>query len=323
MNATMKKQPSTLMVVIAFATVYLVWGSTYFFIQRAVHDIPPFIMGAIRFFIAGILLMGWCIYKREQLFSAHQFKVALITGVLLLFVGNGAVIWAEQNIPSSLAAVLVSAAPLWFVLLDAPKWKENFSSRATIIGLLIGFAGVILLFSERVSLALSSHGNTTQVAGLIVLVVGSMCWAGGSLYSKYNGSGAAIVNTMWQMLAAAAAFGISSLVTNEWKGFQWQAVSTGAWLAVLYLITMGSLAGYSAYVWLLQVRPATQVSTYAYVNPVVAVLLGVFFAGEHMSLLQLSGLAVILTSVLLINLAKQRKEKQQQVAKQRLEIKAA
>lgn len=323
MNATIKKQPSTLMVIIAFATVYLVWGSTYFFIQRAVHDIPPFIMGAIRFFIAGILLMGWCIYKKEKLFNLHQFRVAAITGVLLLFVGNGAVIWAEQNIASSLAAVLVSSAPLWFVLLDTPKWKENFSSRATIIGLLVGFAGVILLFSERVSLALSSPGDTVQVAGLVVLVIGSMCWAGGSLYSKYNGSGSAIVNTMWQMLAAGAAFAITGLFTNEWKSFEWQTVSTGAWLSVSYLITMGSLAGYSAYVWLLQVKPATQVSTYAYVNPVVAVLLGVFFAGEHMSLLQVAGLAVILTSVLLINLAKQRKEKQQQVIKQKLEIKAA
>lgn len=313
MNATIKKQPSTLMVVIAFTTVYLVWGSTYFFIQRAVHDIPPFIMGAVRFFIAGILLLGWCIYKKEKLFNFHQFRVAAITGVLLLFVGNGAVIWAEQNIASSLAAVLVSAAPLWFVLLDTPKWKENFSSRPTIIGLLVGFAGVILLFSERVSLALSSSGDAVQVTGLIVLVIGSMCWAGGSLYSKYNGSGAAIVNTMWQMLAAGAAFAITGLFTNEWRSFEWQTVSTGAWLSVLYLITMGSLAGYSAYVWLLQVKPATQVSTYAYVNPVVAVLLGVFFAGEHMSLLQITGLAVILTSVLLINLAKQRKEYKQQV----------
>lgn len=311
------------MVIIAFATVYLVWGSTYFFIQKAVQDIPPFIMGALRFFIAGILLMGWCIYKKENLFNARQLKVAVITGVLLLFIGNGAVIWAEQNIASSLAAVLVSAAPLWFVLLDAPKWKENFTSRPTIIGLLIGFAGVILLFSERVALALSSSGDAMQVTGLIVLVIGSMCWAGGSLFSKYKGSGAATVNTMWQMLAAGVVFALTSLITNEWQGFQWQAVSTGAWLSVLYLITMGSLAGYSAYVWLLQVRPATQVSTYAYVNPVVAVLLGVFFAGEHMSLLQITGLAVILTSVLLINLAKQRKEKKQQVAKQKFEMKAA
>ena len=312
MKATAKKEASTVMVVIAFTTVYLVWGSTYFFIQKAVRDIPPFIIGSLRFFTAGILLMAWCIYKKEKIANLRQIKVAAISGILLLFIGNGAVIWAEQNLASSLVAVLVSAAPLWFVLLDVPKWKENFTSRPTIIGLLVGFAGVILLFSERVSAALSASGGMAQVAGLGMLVVGSACWAGGSLYSKYKGGGSAIVNTMWQLIAAGIAFFITSAATGEWKGFQWHQVSGTAWLSLVFLITLGSLAAYSAYVWLLQVRPATQVSTYAYVNPVVAVLLGVLFAGEHMSLLQLVGLAVILTSVLLINLSKHRKEKQQQ-----------
>lgn len=322
MNATVKKEAPTLMVIIAFATVYLVWGSTYFFIQKAVHDIPPFIMGGMRFLTAGLLLMIWCIYKKENLGGFHQIKTAAISGFLLLFIGNGAVIWAEQNLASSLVAVLVSAAPIWFVLLDKPKWHENLHSKAIIIGLIVGFAGVILLFSERASAALSTSGSLIQVAGLAVLVIGSMCWAGGSLYAKYKSSGSVTVNTMWQLIAAGIAFIIFSITTNEWKGFEWQQVSTGAWLSVLYLITMGSLAGYSAYVWLLGVRPATQVSTYAYVNPVVAVLLGVLFAGEHVSLLQLAGLAVILTSVLLINLAKQKKEKRK-LMQRPLEVKAA
>jgi drug/metabolite transporter (DMT)-like permease len=323
MSTIRKKEASALMVIIAFATVYLVWGSTYFFIQKAVLEIPPFIMGAMRFLAAGILLLFWCIYKKEKIWNVQQIKTAVVTGVLLLFIGNGAVIWAEQKLPSSLVAVLVSAAPLWFVLLDKPKWKENLTSKNIIVGLTVGFIGVILLFSEKVSEALSSSGSIEQVLGLLILIIGSMSWAGGSLYSKYKGSGSAIVNTMWQMIAASIAFGIFSLAGNEWGSFQWQSVSTGAWLSVLYLITMGSLAGYSAYVWLLQVRPATQVSTYAYVNPVVAVLLGVFFAGEHMSIIQIAGLAVILTSVLLINLAKQRKEKQVLAAKRALEMEAA
>lgn len=322
--ATTKKEVSTAMVVIAFATVYLVWGSTYFFIQKAVQEIPPFIMGAVRFLASGLLLLLWCVYKKEKLWNPRQIKTAVLSGVLLLFIGNGAVIWAEQKLPSSLVAVLVSAAPLWFVLLDKPKWKENLRSRSILIGLLVGFIGVILLFSEKVTEALSSSGSVAQVIGLLILIIGSMSWAGGSLYSKYKGSGTAIVNTMWQMLAASIAFGIFSLAGNEWTDFQWQSVSAGAWWSVFYLITMGSLAGYSAYVWLLQVRPATQVSTYAYVNPVVAVLLGVCFAGEHMSIIQVAGLAIILTSVLLINLAKQRKEKQiAAAAKRSLEIKAA
>jgi drug/metabolite transporter (DMT)-like permease len=303
-----KRSASPLMVVIAFATVYLVWGSTYFFIQRAVEHIPPFILGAIRFIIAGGILLGWCAIKGEKLFNWSHIKPALVSGLLMLFIGNGAVIWAEQSLASSLVAVLVSSAPIWFVVLDKPKWKENLTSRNTIMGLIVGFIGVILLFSEQTSKALGT-GNGHQVIGLIVLIIGAMSWAGGSLYSKYKSkSTSATVNTAWQMLAAGIAFIPGSFINNEWSSFDVQSVTAGSWFSLFYLITMGSLAGYSAYVWLLQVRSATQVSTYAYVNPVVAVLLGVLFAGEHMTILQIAGLAVILLSVLLINLAKYRQE---------------
>jgi drug/metabolite transporter (DMT)-like permease len=309
MSNQAKRSASPVMVVIAFATVYLVWGSTYFFIQRAVETIPPFILGAIRFLIAGGLLLGWAAIKGEKLFNWSHIKPALVSGFLMLFIGNGAVIWAEQSLASSLVAVLVSSAPIWFVVLDKPKWHENLTSRPTIAGLIVGFIGVILLFSEQTSKALGA-GNGYQVIGLIILIIGAMAWAGGSLYSKYKStSKSATVNTAWQMMAAGIAFVPGSFLNNEWSSFNVQAVTTSSWLSLVYLITMGSLAGFSAYVWLLQVRPATQVSTYAYVNPVVAVLLGVLFAGEHMTTLQIAGLAVILLSVALINLAKYRSEK--------------
>jgi drug/metabolite transporter (DMT)-like permease len=309
MSIDAKRNASPVLVVIAFATVYLVWGSTYFFIQRAVAHIPPFILGAIRFLIAGGLLLGWSVIRGEKIFNWSHIKPAVVSGLLMLFIGNGAVIWAEQSLASSLVAVLVSSAPIWFVVLDQPKWKENLTSRPTIMGLIVGFIGVILLFSEQASKALGA-GNGHQVIGLIVLIIGAMSWAGGSLYSKYKStSKSATVNTAWQMMAAGIAFVPGSLLNNEWSTFHIQSVTASSWFSLVYLITMGSLAGYSAYVWLLQVRPATQVSTYAYVNPVVAVLLGVLFANEHMTALQITGLAVILLSVLLINLAKYRKEK--------------
>lgn len=309
MSNQAKRSASPVMVVIAFATVYLVWGSTYFFIQNAIATIPPFILGAIRFLIAGGLLLGWCAIKGEKLFNWAHIKPALVSGFLMLFIGNGAVIWAETSLASSLVAVLVSSAPIWFVVLDKPKWHENLTSRNTIIGLIVGFIGVILLFSEQTSKAVGA-GNGHQVIGLIVLIIGAMAWAGGSLYSKYKStSKSATVNTAWQMMAAGIAFLPASFINNEWSSFNVQAVTTSSWLSLIYLITMGSLAGFSAYVWLLQVRPATQVSTYAYVNPVVAVLLGVLFANETMTVLQITGLAVILLSVLLINLAKYRSEK--------------
>ena len=303
------------MVVLAFATVYLVWGSTYFFIQKAIESIPALMMGSIRFLIAGLILMGWCLIKKEKIWNPVQMKAAAVSGLLMLFVGNGAVIWAEQSLPSSLVAVLVSSSPLWFVVLDKPKWKENFRSKSVLTGLVIGFIGVFLLFSERVSAALGSSSQGAQVIGLIILVIGSMAWAGGSLYSKYKSSGSGTVGTAWQMLAAGIAFLPGSFLNREWNGFDWSTVSTSAWLSLAYLITFGSLIGYSAYVWLLQVRPATQVSTYAYVNPVVAVLLGVLFAGEQMSLTQVIGLSVILTSVLLINLANYRKKEKTEAQK--------
>lgn len=297
-------QPKPALVALAFLTLYLVWGSTYLFIQIAVHEIPALVMGSIRFLIAGVLLMGWCMYQQERIFDPRQIRMAAITGLLLLFVGNGAVIWAEKTLPSSLVAVIISAAPLWFVLLDYPKWKENLGSTNTIFGLFIGFIGVILLFWEQAAGVMNGSLGAATLSGLIILMIGSISWAGGSIFSKYKSQGSATVSSAWQMLAAGMAFSIGSAASGDWNGFEWSNVSSGAWWSVIYLITMGSLAGYSAYVWLLKVRPVTQVSTYAYVNPVVAVLLGVIFAGEKMTALQITGLSIILGSVLLINLAK-------------------
>ena len=314
------KPVSALRVVIAFAIVYIVWGSTYFFIRLSVQHIPPMLVGCMRFLIAGLLMLLWCGVTGEKVFVWKDMKPAIVSGLLLLFFGNGALIWSEQYLPSSLAAILLASGPIWFVVLDRRKWQENFRSRETILGLLVGFAGVILLFGERLMHSLAAAGAGSAASGavpdtgshwqtiaLLVLLLGSISWAAGSLYAKYRSSGNSnSVNAGWQMLAAGVAFIPASLIRGEWAHFHWQDVPLSSWLSVFYLVTMGSLAGYSAFVWLLQVRSATQVSTHAYVNPVVAVLLGVFFADEKMSPMQLLGLAIILISVLLINLAKYR-----------------
>jgi drug/metabolite transporter (DMT)-like permease len=320
MNIEQSKKASPAMVIVAFATVYIVWGSTYFFIQKAVAEFPPFIMGAMRFLIAGSILLLWCIIKGEKVWNPTLIKHAATSGLLLLLIGNGAVIWAEQTLPSSLVAVLVSSVPIWFVLLDRAHWTENFKSRETLTGLFIGFAGVILLFVQRISESMSSANAGAQVLGLLILIVGSMSWAAGSLYSKAKSSSyPATVNTAWQMFAAGIAFLPFAFLSGETKSFSFSTVTPGAWVSISYLIVFGSLIAYSAYVWLLQVRSATQVSTYGYVNPVVAVLLGVFFNNEPMSWIQILGLAIILTSVLLINVAKARKERKR-VAVRRVEM---
>jgi len=293
-------------VVLAFATIYVVWGSTYYFIQVAVREIPPMMLGAMRFMTAGALLLAWCMARGEGMGTGAQRVNAALVGLMMLLGGTGAVIWAEKWLPSSLVAILISSAPFWFVLLDVPKWRENLTNRAVIVGLVAGFVGVVLMFGDKIAAGFSLAGNPYELAGLAILMFGTMSWAGGSLYSKYRASGSPNVNSAWQMLAAGVAFSAGSLILAEWKGFDWRGVSAGAWLSVAYLVVFGSLAAYTAYIWLLQVRPAAQVSTYAYVNPLIAVLLGVIFAGEKLTLPQVGGLFVILGSVLAINLAKGR-----------------
>jgi drug/metabolite transporter (DMT)-like permease len=304
------KPVTTSQVIIAFAIVYIVWGSTYFFIQKAVACFPPFMLGAIRFLTAGIILFFFAAFNRETLFNFKVIRIAAFTGVLLLLIANGSVIWLEKTVPSSIVAIMLSSSPIWFALLDFKKWKENFSSPPVIIGLVFGFFGVILLFKEQFAGMLSDQSASINWGSIFLLVCSPIVWAAGSLYSKYAGTGgSATVNSAWQMLAAGFGFLPFMIVRNEFESFDIHSVTASAWFAVIYLIIMGSIAGFSAYIWLLRVRPAAQVSTYGYVNPLVAVLLGVFFANEHVSKIQFAGLAIILTSVLLINLNQYRKRK--------------
>jgi len=309
MPNTIRRPASAAMVIIAFSIVYIVWGSTYFFIKVAIRDIPPLLMACLRFSIAGFLLLTWCAIRGEKLFNARNISRAIIGGMLLLFIGNGAVVLSEKFLSSSLVAVIASTSPIWVVLLDRRNRKDNFSDKKTIVGLAVGFVGVILLFIESAVQAMSTPGSGWIILSLGILMIGAASWAGGSLYAKYYSTGESqSVNASWQMLSAGIAFMPASWLSGEWKNFHWQEVGSNSWLALLYLVTMGSLIAYSAYTWLLKVRPAVQVSTHAYVNPVVAVLLGILLANEKMTALQFTGLAVVLISVLLLNLAKYRRQ---------------
>src|ERR1700754_73762 len=159
MSSPSNKPASTMMVVVAFAIVYIVWGSTYFFIQMSVAHIPPMMVGVLRFLLSGTIMLLWCLFTKEKLFSWVVMRPAIVSGLLLLGLGNGALIWSEQYIPSSLAAILLAAGPVWFVLLDKGKWQENFRSRSTIFGLVVGFAGVLLLFAEQLRGISSGAGD--------------------------------------------------------------------------------------------------------------------------------------------------------------------
>jgi len=305
MNNTSTNKPSLLLVIIAFAIVYIVWGSTYFFIQMAIHGFPPMMMGALRFFTAGILMLAWCYIKGDRIWVLKNVITSGISGLSMLFVATGLIIWIEKIVPSSIVAIMVSANPIWFVVLDKANWKINLSNKTTIGGIVLGFGGVLLLFGEALTKSLAGSISPAQVTGLLLLLVSPIAWCGGSLFSKKRGNnGPARLNTAWQMVIAGLAFVLASLFRGEYHGFQFNTVPMQAWMALAYLIVFGSIGAFTAYVWLLSVKPATIVSTHSYVNPVIAVLLGVLFAGESISGLQVFGLAVILLSLLLVNFTK-------------------
>ena len=315
METTSSNKPSLLLVIIAFAAIYIVWGSTYFFIQIAIHGFPPMLMGAIRFLTAGVLLLTWCLIKGDRIWVKKDIKSSAISGLLMLFTATGGVIWAEQSLPSAIVAIMVSANPIWFVALDRANWKVNLGNKATIVGLIVGFAGVILLFGEAIVRSFDGTMTSTQVIALLLVMVDPIAWSAGALYSKKSSNDApARVSSAWQMIIAGLAFVVAGFVHREFNGFHITQVPVRAWMALGYLVLFGSIGAFSAYIWLLKVRSAVQVSTHSYVNPLVAVLLGVVFAGEHVSGVQLLGLLVILFSVLLVNAKKYsfRKSRKQQ-----------
>jgi len=299
------KAAGPLSVILAFLTVYIVWGSTYFFIRKALIGFPPFLLGGIRFLLAAMLMMAWAVWKKENLFDRATMKSAAISGLLILFLGNGTVIFVEQYVGSAWVAIIISAAPLWYVLYDRPHWRENFHSRSILSGLFLGLIGIFLLFLPNFRQTPAASHNPYERWALFAVILSSMSWVVGSLYVKYHKTQApAMVNTIWQLFFSGIYFFAGAGITGEFRHFSISAVSWEAWFALGYLIVFGSIIAYSCFVWLMEVRSPAQVSTYAYVNPVVAVLLGVFLASEHINALQIAGLLVILVSVLLINLNK-------------------
>ena len=309
------------LIVFAYLVVYIVWGSTFFFIEKALHAFPPFVIGSIRFLTAGALLMGYCKIKGYTLFERTAVKQAVFVGFLLLFLDMAAVIWSEQFISSGIVSIISAATVIWFIVLDKPRWKENFTSPTTVIGLIMGFIGVFMLFAEQIFKGKGStdeHDQSMILIAMIVMTLGTIAWTIGSLYSKYsrqhtddddNENGTSkkpkdlhvSVKTAWQMLTAGVVFTIVGSTNGDYARFDAASVPLEYWGAIVYLIIMGSILAFSSYIWLLQVRPATEVSTHAYVNPIVALLLAHFFTDHVVTGLQILGLCIVLSSVLLMN----------------------
>lgn len=293
------------LIVLAFSILYLVWGSTYLVILFALKSFPPFFLGGIRFLIAGIILICWCLIKKQSIPKLLDIAKLSLIGILLLSFATGAVIWAEQYLPSSIAAITPATVPVWLVILDKRNWKSHFTNRYLIAGLLIGFLGVIFLVGGNVS-GSSLSGNMSLIS-FIVLLGGAISWSIGTLYSKYKTiAGATSMKTSIQMIAAGIFSLLLSATQGEYALVSVDAISNEAIWSLAYLVIMGSIAGYMAYVWLISVKSAPVVGTFVYVNPAVALLLGWLFAGEKIAFYQIAALVIILIGVLLVNLSKEK-----------------
>jgi len=303
MQQLINKGVSRTGIIVAYFLIYVVWGSTYYFIGVALQGLPPFLLGALRFTTAGLLLLLWCRYRGEPVFRKSLIRKSAISGIVLLFIDMAVVMLAQRYISSSLVAIIAASTAIWIMALDAPMWKRNFRNPLTVIGIVVGFLGVMMLYIEQ--FGLDSVAGEHREYGVLLLVFGCISWALGTLYAKYRSSGEEEVNAFggsaWQMLLAAAMFWIFAAFSGDIVNTDLSAVPTTSWLSLAYLIIFGSIMAYSAYVWLLKVRPATEVATHAYVNPFVAVFIGMVFGGEDVTWVQLMGLLVILISLMLIN----------------------
>jgi drug/metabolite transporter (DMT)-like permease len=286
----------------AMIAIYIVWGSTYLAIRFAVETMPPFLMAAIRFLIAGGILYIGRRMAGDAPPTRRQWKSAAIIGLFLLLGGNGGVVWAEQRVVSGIAALLVGASPLWMALLDAIRPGGKRPGWQTWLGVLWGFAGIALLVGPA---EFSGSGTRLYLPGVGALLLASFLWSAGSLYSRTAClPDSPLLGTGMEMLVGGTSLLILGTLAGDWNRLNLSAIHLHSVLGLLYLIIFGSLVGFAAYTWLLRVAPTPLVSTYAYVNPLVAIFIGNLFAGEPLTLRILLAAGVIVSSVVIINLSK-------------------
>lgn len=285
---------------LAMLSVYIFWGSTYLAIRFAVETMPPFLMASARFLIAGAILYSYRRWvAKDPAPRRIEWRSAAIVGLLLLLGGNGGVVWAEQRVASGIAALLVGTVPLWMVLIDALRPGSPRPTWQTLTGVLIGFAGIGLLIGPD---QLFDTGPGLDLAGVGVLLLASLLWAAGSLYSR-NAClpDSPLLGTGMEMLAGGLGLLAFGTLTGEWSRLDLGAIAPASVWGLVYLIVFGSLVGYASYTWLLRNAPTPLVSTYAYVNPLIAILLGNLLAQEPLTAHILISALVILSAVLLIN----------------------
>jgi drug/metabolite transporter (DMT)-like permease len=297
-------RPQAWKTLLAFAIIYFVWGSTFLAIRVGVSEVPPFLLAALRFLIAGLVLYGWMIARGEPSPSGREWMSAFSLAVLI-FVGDyGLVFWAEQRVPSGITAVMMATIPAFMALSEIIFLGTQRLTVRLALALLIGIGGVVALTIHSLNLG----GAPIDTAGAVALLIASMSWSVASaLTRKLSLPPSKVMSSGTQMLAGGVLLALTSAALGEFRNFHPSAVSRGAWLALLYLIVAGSIIAFTAYTWLIQHESPTNVGTYAYVNPVVAVLLGYFLGGETLGPRTVLGTLFVLVSVVVITTTRAKK----------------
>jgi drug/metabolite transporter (DMT)-like permease len=290
---------------LAFGIIYFVWGSTFLAIRVGVHEVPPLLFAAMRFFTAGLALYLWTVAKGDPTPTARQWMSASFLAILIFVIDYGLLFWAEQRVASGIAAVMLATIPVFMALSEIIILRTRRLTADLAVALLIGIAGVVVLMSRSFSLG----GAPVDRAGAIALIISSVSWSIASVLTrKLPLPDSKVMSSGSQMLAGGILLTLTAAALGEFRGFHPSAVSRGAWFALLYLIVAGSIVAFTAYVWLIHHESPTKVGTYAYVNPVVAVLIGYFFGGEALGARTVLGTACVLVSVLVITTARRPKQ---------------
>lgn len=289
---------------LAFAIIYFVWGSTFLAIRVGVRDVPPLLLAAMRFVLAGAVLFVWATARGERRPTARQWKSICMLAFLIFTLDYGLLFWAEVRVPSGVAAVMLATIPVFMTLAEIFLLRTQRLTLRLVAALLIGIGGVVVLVSNSLNLG----GSAIDAAGAIALIIAAISWSLGSAltrklelpHSKAMSSGA-------QMFVGGVMLTIAASARGEWPRFHPGAVSGEAWLALAYLIVAGSIIGFTAYFWLIHHESPTRVGTYAYVNPVVAVVIGYFFGGEPLGARTILGTAFVLVSVIVLTTTRPKK----------------
>ncbi|MFZ3202204.1 MAG: EamA family transporter [Candidatus Acidiferrales bacterium] len=288
---------TTWQTLLAFAIIYFVWGSTYLAIRIGVREVPPFLLAAMRFLIAGLLLYAWAIARGERSPTVRQWASVSFLAILIFVLDYGLLFWAEQRVPSGIAAVMMATNAAFMALSEIIFLRTQRLTFRLALALLIGFGGVAVLMSRSLNLG----GAPVDTIGAVALIVASLSWSVSSSFArKLPLPHSKVMSSAAQMLVGGVFLALISSALGESRNFHPGTVSREAWLALLYLIVPGSIIAFTAYVWLIHRESPTKVGTYAYVNPIVAVLLGYFLAGEPLGLRTILGTLLILVSVVVI-----------------------